>query len=273
MTPRGHAVSILITAFWFLTGCQQELDERPPAAPGCTGPGCVPVGGLPPGSQGGSGGGPGGAGGRETADWTGNVRELLDDGFRSSQPFTGTAVVSVQAAQGALVTAAWNGTDPFEVRGVPLDAPTWVQIAPERNRGVLPTLHPVDITQTSPIDLGLVRADTLDLVLLLLTVPGERLAGRAQLILSFRDPLNQGAGQSGVRVALPEAAFVTYRNRGTWSELEPETDTSGLVVLGNISAPEFPGITKRVQLRGTRTGSIEVRIAADAVSLVEVATP
>lgn len=272
---RTGALLTWLTLAPVLAACQQEVEERPPSAPGCNGPRCVPVGGLPPSNGSGSGGrsaGEGGTdGGGESSELTGSIRELVDDGFHASQPFTGIAKLSAEGATGGLVTTSWNGVDPFGLNGVKRSSATWILVAPERSQGVLPTIHPVDTRQRPEVDLGLVRADNLDLVFLLLTVPGERLSGKGQLILAFVERASSGGGKNGVRVALPEAEFISYASQGTWSELETETDTSGLVVLGNIPAPPFPGITKQVKLGGTRSGTIDLRIAADAVSLVEVA--
>lgn len=273
---------LLTAALLAATASCQPDEERPPPPPPCTGSQCVPPGGWPPSkSSGGSLNGEGGQGGEDaggtanggtsaTGELTGTVREFVDLYLQNSVLFTGTATLSAQAAGGGLVNTRWNGVDPFQLSGLVPEGLTWVHATPERNQGVLATMHPVEVRSLQQ-DLGLVRADNLDLVFLLLTVPSERLPGRAQLVLVFADPSSPLGGQQGVRVALPEAEFISYAVQGTWSELETQTENTGLVVLGNIAAPAFPGSTRRVALGGTRSGSIDVRLAADTVSLVEVA--
>jgi hypothetical protein len=200
--------------------------------------------------------------------------EFVDDQFDSSVPFTGTATLVAEGSQGGTTTASWNGVDPFQLGDFKREqGVTWVLVSPAPNRGVLPTLHPVRTGSVRRADLGLVRSDNLDLILLLLTVPLERLPERAQLVLRFTDPESITGGAEGVRVVLPEAEFTSYAVEGTWSDLETATDPSGLVLLGNISAAPFPGSIERVSLAGALTGTLDVRVVAGAVSVVEVAPP
>jgi hypothetical protein len=63
---------------------------------------------------------------------------------------------------------------------------------------------------------------------------------------------------------------VSYANGGAWSGADARTDATGLVVLTNILASDFPGSTKRVYLGGALDGYIVARVAAGAVSVVEV---
>ncbi|HEY8946639.1 MAG TPA: hypothetical protein VIM73_20445 [Polyangiaceae bacterium] len=266
-----------------LLGCQEEEPERPPPLPPCVGATCVPRGGVaPPSSSGGSGegafggadaGGDAGAGGANDS-LEGSVLEFVDDQFESSVTFTGTATLVAEGARGGTTTASWDGADPFQLSGFEQEQGlTWVLVSPAPNRGVLPTLHPVPTGNVRRADLGLVRTDNLDLILLLLTVPLERLPERAQLVLRFTDPESTTGGAEGVRVVSSDAEFISYAVEGTWSDLETATDQSGLVLLGNLSAPPFPGSTKRLSLAGALTGTLEVRVAAGAVSVVEVAPP
>jgi hypothetical protein len=265
--------------------CQEEQD-RPPPAPPCMGSNCVPpIGAGPrpnggaPNGEGGEGGSDGegasgGEGGTANGTLTGTVREFVDLALENTVLFTSSATLSVRTESGRTETVRWNGVDPFVLTGLPSNDVAWVLVTPTVDRAVLPTLHPVPMRERTEADLGLIRSGSFDVVLLLLTIPGERASGRAQLILRFVDPASVAGGEAGVRVALPDAEFISYGSEGGgWSELEAETDVSGLVVLGNIVAPPFPGSTKRITLSGSRTGAVDVRLVADAVSLVEVAPP
>lgn len=266
--------------------CCQEDPERPPLAAPCEpGEPCIDPRPDPGPSRGGShaGSGEGGAAGAaghdseagaggaaEPLELTGTVREFVDDRFRVSNAFSSRATIELEGRRGGLVRTTYTGSGTFRLSGFEEEDPLWVRVAPEENRGVLPTLHPILLEDVgrNALQLGLVRSEVIDLIFALSQDPEGPLGEHAQVVLWFRSA--SGQGRAGVTVSLPEADFASYARAGTWSNAELETDATGLVLLANVGAPRFPGSTERVSLGGTASGYIQVRVAADAVSLVEV---
>lgn len=201
------------------------------------------------------------------------MRDLTDDGFRVSFAYAAPAVVRSRGAASTSVTAVWDGDEPFVLSGFPLQSPLWLSVEPSAGSAHLRTLHPLPLPRSAPVDLGLVRADTLDLIFLLQTVPAERIARRGHVALLFTQGEGLNAGVAGVSVGLSEAGLLAYAVGGTWTDVEDRTDPSGRVVLGNISAAPFPGLTRRITLSGARQGFIDVVVVDDAVSLVEARLP
>lgn len=261
----------LFGAIALLAGCQ-EPEEHPPVIDTCA-PGMVCFPGSSDQNPGGGSTAGSGSGGTGAAPEVvrGNVRELVDDSFASSIAFTGQATVRAEGVQRGVVEAAFTGIGRFELRGFKPSDPLWLGAFPEANRGVLPTLSPVPLAAAfDEVDLGVVRDDSLELVFQLSTTSAERLAGSGQVILFFVDARNAQQGVAGITVSLPQAQFVSYGIAGSWSDLETRTDQTGLVVLANVAASAFPGSTQRIALSGRASGFVSVRVAADAVSLVEV---
>jgi hypothetical protein len=271
-------VSALLGVVLVTLACQ-EPDKHPPLASPCDpGQRCSlglgQVGGpsaATGGSTGAGGGSTAGTAGTGPGKLSGTVVELVDDSFVTSIPFAGSAIVEAQASNGAVLSTTFDGQHPFTLTGVEPAVPSWISVRPSSGTENLRTLHPVATNINRSVDLGLVRADTLDEMFGILTVPAQLGSGTAQIVLAFS--VTQGAstsGAAGVQVALPDSAFVAYKNGAAWSSDEPGTDTSGLVVLGNVPAVAFPGTTKRIFLSGSSSGFIDVRVAAEAVSLVAV---
>lgn len=279
MNGRALAGAAFVSALLYW-GCRDE-SERPPLTETCTsGPGCLPPKGgvIGPGEGGAGSDGPS-AGGDAGSFWSGGapdeivgvVRELSDDRFDRTIAFTNTAIIEAEGEEERFARATYNGFDPFVLRDFQPADPIWVLARPEENRGVLPTMHPIDPRAAfadEPIDFGLVRADTLDVIFGLAVdqAPNGRLPGTGQAILWFTD--SRGEGIPGIEVTFPEAELVSYG--GTWVSGETQTDQSGLVLLGNVVTPAFPGSTKRVRLSGAATGYVLIRVASNAVSLVQV---
>jgi hypothetical protein len=201
----------------------------------------------------------------------GTVVDLVDDGFVTSIPFGNSATIEAQSTTGALISATWNGRDPFLLAGVEAAVPAWISVRPTSGAANLRTLHPVATNIDRSVDLGVVRADTIDEMFAILSLPARRLEGAAQVVLAFtQSSASTTSGVVGVRVTLPNSEFIAYRSGATWSSEALGTDSSGLAVLGNVPAVAFPGTNKRVLLDGSSSGFIDVRVVADAVSLVAV---
>ncbi|HWA74854.1 MAG TPA: hypothetical protein VG937_21070 [Polyangiaceae bacterium] len=255
----------------------QESEPHPPLADPCApGEGCSlgvgQVGG--PSSTGGStagGNGAGGSAGANAGVVSGTVVDLIDDTFVSSIPFGNPAIVEAQSSSGSLISASWNGNDPFQLAGIEPSTTAWVSVRPTVGTGSLRTLHPIATNIARTVDLGLVRADTIDAIFSILTVPSQRAASTAQAVLVFTKTSGASVnGVAGVKATLGDAAFTAYANGAVWSSDVAGTSSSGLAVVGNIPATAFPGSSKRIFLSGTGSGFIDIRVVADAVSLVGV---
>lgn len=274
MTPASPWLPALLGALLATVACEEPEPHPPLAAPCDSGQRCSlglgQVGG-PPASSDGAGGGAAGGVGAGTGQLRGTVVDLVDDTFVSSIPFGDLATIEAQSTTGAVIDASWNGRDPFVLSGVETAVTAWVSVRPSSGIANLRTLHPVGTNINRSYDLGLVRADTLDEMYGILSIPSQRAQGTAQIVLAFT--VTSGAsttGASAVSVALPDAEFVAYANGAVWSSEAPGTDSSGLAVLGNVPAVAFPGTNKRISLSGGSSGFIDVRVVADAVSLVAV---
>lgn len=266
LARQGALVALLV-----LLGCAEKKDH-PPLVGGCApGQRCPTMFGN--GSLGDSPDeqGAAGAGGESTAgELTGKVLDIVDDTFVAVQPYTDRAIVEGRGSGGGLVSAEWNGTDPFVLKDLEAEPTSWLSVRPERGQLGLRTLHAVATNISRRSDLGIVRRDTFDVLFGLLSTPTLVAAGTAQVVLIFTDASGTRAGVAGVRVVATDAALVAYRSGASWSTDTVATDGSGLVVLGNVYAQPFPGGSERIRLSGSASGYVDIQIATDAVTLVEV---
>jgi hypothetical protein len=199
----------------------------------------------------------------------GTVVEFVADDFSTSVPYVESAIVETEGTDAPIVSATWDGANPFTLQGFSSSSETWISVRPSSGTVTLRTLHPVATNQESTVDLGLVLTDTLDVVFSILTLPQERLAGYGQVVLSFKQ-VGTNAGVAGVSVSSPDAAFVAYQVGGAWTLDDPRTDAAGLVILGNFAAPDYPGTNRRIAISGRASGAVDVRVAAGAVTLVQI---
>jgi hypothetical protein len=261
-------------ALGLLLGCSDKVDHPPFLAS------CVPdrpcatmfgVGSL--GTPGGDDGEMGAGGESSEGELHGKVVDIVDDTFQTSAPYIDTAVIEGRRASGTVVSARWNGVDSFVLPEIEAVATSWISVRPESGIAGIRTLHPVATNIVRNVELGIVRADTIDVIFSTLTAAATRDAGAAQIVLGFSTPATSTAprsGVAGVKIVAPEAAFIAYQTAGTWSTDATATDSTGLVILGNLLTKAFPGSSERVRLGGVTTGYVDVTIASDAVSLVAV---
>ncbi len=264
-------------------GCTSKSnDDTPP--PTCVGDCGLPPGlgsGLPQpdGGDGGPGdGGPSGAG----VDLTGTVQQLNDDThFVMTSPFTGTAALQAEAADGTTVTGSWDGVDPYVIQDVVSAAPAWVLTTPQNPVAVdaLPALEAFNTTSPDAqgvvgADIGLVRSTTIDMILSFATTPISNDATKGQIILVLVDKTSTSAMPpplSGVSVTAPSAEVILYGTSGSFSDVANATDPTGVVVLANVGAASWPGALVNVEFSGTRSGGAQIRAVTGAVTLTTLA--
>ena len=268
---RGAAVLLLIAG----AGACSEEPERPPIRPACTADDCTPLpgSGVPgsgvPGS--GSGGSPSGAGGGggdgEVVTVTGAILQYSEDQFLQPTSFTGPGELEVFETSGARSVGTFTDGS-FTLPEVPAGAPLWLLARPASDALHFPTWTFLEARDDIQVTVPLVQRSVVEEIMSTLTVPGVPLQGTAQVVLRVLDA-NQ-IPVEGVTVAAPAAQLVVYGASGTWSETEVSTDSTGLVLLGNVAASSTPGNDLEVILSGAGSGSFALRVANDTATFVHL---
>lgn len=274
----GAALAMLVGGGAVVSACEQPPERDPVVCVGrCGFPG-EEGGGVPQGGRGGDGDGNEGgeAGESDGVTLTSQLLLLNDLDFRNGGPFTEPAEIRVEKAGGGSVTGTWNGSDPFRLARVLEGRAVWALGTPSAalNTDALATLEPVrtddpnaeGVVEADPF--ALVRASTMQNIYDLLTLPITLEPAHAQIVLRVVN--GSGAGIPGVRVTAPSAAVVIYAASGAFSDAETQTDATGLVVLANLPGSAWPGSLVSVSFAGAETGATELRVIADAVTLVSV---
>jgi hypothetical protein len=88
------------------------------------------------------------------------------------------------------------------------------------------------------------------------------------VLLFFRDAAGRALG--GVEVGASGAEFVAYASGDIWDDTLGATAARGAALIGNVSAPEFPGGTVTIAIGGGSPGAFPLRAAAGAVTIAEV---
>jgi len=266
-------------------GCENQGERPPPPTclGNCGGPASISIGApTTPGGGGESGEEPaqGGAGNDETVALQGNVQLLFDNGrFDSGEVLTDAASIKSTRADGRTATDTWNGKDAFKVSDLPADATVWLLVTPQTaGADAAVTLEPV-LTQhpnaqgVVNADLGVVRESNIDTVFDLLSVPVQRDARAAQVVLRLTSR-SAGSGLtplSGVTVKSSSAASISYSTGGGYSDVATATDATGVAVLLNCPAGGWPGALVNVEFSGAKSGGAQIRAVTGAVSLVTIA--
>jgi hypothetical protein len=266
----------------FVAGCQKQ-DERAPFAAGCE-TDCKPTPGITIGSSGTAAGGAGGAtaadGGFVAGELSGQVLALTDDTFSQGTLFALSATISADGANGAPVSATWNGVDPYTLSGLAVSATNWLRVVPTNVQGdALPTIQAVQTNATDSADLFVVDSAAIDSVFT--AVSAVRAAGLGQVVLFFRNA-GTGAPLSGVQAVMKNNAAETpaYATTRGWV-LQDDTTTTGakgLVVFGNVSLPTGGSTTQTVTVSRPATattaavsgGEFSVQVAEGSVTLATV---
>lgn len=205
-------------------------------------------------------------GGGDEVVLEGDLAVFVDDRFDpgSVVPFTESAMVFSRDAFSRVLDATYDGRS-FSITGLEAGEATGVLSVPDDpNSFAWPTLLRVNTLESQSITLPLVNSEVLSEIYSSIRSQALVEPSRGQLVLRFSDadldPI------AGVRVDVPQAAFVAYKEGAGWSEDATETDGSGLVVAGNIIASDFPGSSLNVTASGAAVGSWVVTVIAGAAS-------
>ena len=273
----------LLLSAVFVLGCKEEQERPPPATWQCSGLGCRPpdIGARPPTPGGGGEGGEGsgdGSGGEDdgrAVTLTGSVGLLLDDGFELADTFDELVDLRAEAPGDRSVLGSAPGTGSFEIEGV-LRAPAiWVLGTPRS--GASPALPTLETMRTdNPNSQGvvvsenpfvLVRADVIEEAFTRTSTSVLFDPAKAQIVMKLTSRTS-GSGVAGIEVTAPEAELVMYSVNGAFSDVPEETDSSGLVMLGNVPASAWPGRAISVTFTGAATSSIELPTINKTVTVV-----
>lgn len=280
MKAAGAAsIGVLIGLLWAL-GCSDGRGMPDPAVcQGECGSGAEGVVGASTGSggTGGSSGSSGASGSSNTpVELGGTVLRLNDLDFGSSpaEAYRDAARVTAEGAAAVSVSVDYNGFDPFVLTGVRRAEQVWTLVEPaDSSADAMPTLQPLFTLDAASsgaleLDVALLRESVLDAAYSVVPNPVVVEPSRAQVVLLFLDgddPI------PGVSVSAPTAARVIYAAGGTYSDDATETDDTGLVLLANLPAGDWPGSAVQVTVSGAAVGSFATRIVADAVTIAAYA--
>ena len=274
--PSACAALVLTLGFGSLVVACQKQEDHPPFAAGCEGV-CAPLPGISVGVGSGSAGSSSAASDAGPASLTGQVLVLKDDSFVTATPYPNGATISADGASGSPVTATWDGATPYQLDGVARLATNWVSVKPTLVGGdALLTYRAVQTTTTSSIDLAMASQTVLSGIFT--AVSSLQSPNFGQVVLFFRSA-GGGAALSGLHVVMPKAELAAYKSAAGWilDDGTAITDTSGLVVFGNVDPANSAG-TQAVTVTKAATstsaavseGQFAVRVVQGAVTIATV---
>lgn len=257
MILRMWQQTIALAAASFLFACSQS-DDRPPIA-GCDAS-CSPVRGR---TDGGSGGTTGSSG-TEGVTLVGTVAVSNNGEFGPPsmlERYDEPAAVFAQSPDGDVISTDYDG-DRFSLEGILAEDFAKVLTVPEDDQGPLPTLVRVDAVKP-PSNLALPVIDRTVLLAIYESLGRSLSTSTGQLVLYI---VAGSAGLPNVSVSVAGAQFVAYQRGSSWSETAGATDDTGVVLVGNIGASNFPGSEVQVLATGSGEGEWGAAVVRGAVS-------
>jgi hypothetical protein len=261
-----------------VVGCQKQADLAP-YAPACQ-TDCKPpqIVAIGTGTVGGGTTTPTPDAGFDAGTLTGNVVELNEATFSQATAFTQMATVAADGATGTSVSGNWDGTNPYTLSGVAVEVTNWVSVTPNAAQGdALQTFQAVETDATDTANLAVVNSAVIDGILL--NVSATRAPALGQVVMFFR---NAGTGEalSGVRAVMNASEAPAYAATSGWVLMDDTTvtDSSGLVMFGNVDLPATGSTTQTVTITRPATattaaisgGTFAVRVAGGAVTIATV---
>lgn len=243
MTLRDFGCCLLMVGCW---GCSHHNETAPPLAD-CTGEGCKS-------NSGGSVRIASGTGGQTSVDagTTGNTLSVTavtfaDNGAERlgwsmssiTNLVTSVSLVYSKFPSGTLTA---SGTSPITITEVNSDAYGWLSATPSSGAGYLASIISIAGITGGNVNIPLLRSDSLSFVPTLMASSALTLdSSKAQVVVKVVD--SQGLGVAKARIRDLAAGAIAYSSNGAWVEqsLDPMTDTSGRVVIINLTTGAVPG--------------------------------
>lgn len=254
---------LLFAAAALLVGCQTEEKERPPILGGCTTCGGTP--GTSGGNNSSGGGNEGGTGGAIEGTLTGSVLEYTDTLFDSTKPSDAeTTVFAFSTTTGtAKGEVAVDGVYVLEDVAVSIEG--FVAAFPADNDDYVTTMFTADTTDGRE---NVVLTPRVYLDDLYAPVSSNPSPDRGTVVLRLRNSV--GDGVPDVSVTATDAEGILYRDINVYSESRTTTTNDGVAVLLNVEASAFPGGFVSLALGGAANRTLTVRVARDAVTVLDV---
>lgn len=219
-------------------------------------------------------GGSSGAGGAAAAGTVvGSVEEIRSTDLEMRAELSPGLIVDIEGvAESGVVSERYNGDEDFVLAGLEEDGGAYVHVQyVEGLPEVMGTLQQVDTTEGADVTLGVVQRVVMEQI-----VDAGGLSQTTQL-----DPdlghafvhVVDGAGDplEGITVESHEAEAVGYDAGMTYSDLLPETQFRGVMLLVNMEAASFPGEMRAMTISdGNRTLDVEFPVVPDSVTLLDV---
>ena len=197
---------------------------------------------------------------------TGRVLVYEDENFTSAADFAGTGEVGGEGPNGR-VTAAFSDAS-YRLDAVTLGQAAFIDLtATETQEDLLFAVELVDASDGSA-DLHFVRRTVMELIGQNLAVAESLQDGRGHAILFFRDA--NGNGRADIQVDGAGAIVAYDTGSGIFREDFGATSERGTVAILNAAAIAFPGSVVSLSYSGASSGTVDVKLAGNAVTLVTV---
>jgi hypothetical protein len=205
----------------------------------------------------------------------GTVREVATSDLVSSQSLQGAVEVRAPSADGDGVVAETGLDGMFRLDDIEQGETVWVGVGAfddPPSEPFMDTLQAVDSIRSNVVDLLVFRRDLMRELasVAFLNQPIELDPAAAHIVMRFigedRAPL------VGVHITFPDPTLIsTAYDLGddTYSDAQDETSTRGVVVLLNLPAARFPGVSTGIaaDIDG-KPFTTRLQIAAGAVTVV-----
>ena len=200
---------------------------------------------------------------------SGDVAVFVDEEFAGTEPWGNEAVVLAPGAEQAIVDGEFDG-ELFRVDNVAERTAAWFLTEPADSSLIspLPALWLVDTTRSDMFDLYMVNRDVIEEILAGLTVQTTIAAGRAQVVIRLVDA--NGDPAPGVGIQSNDGEFIAYYSGTSWTDQDSATDSSGLAMVGNVLAPDYPGRGMQVVVTAAEQQDVVLDVVEDAVTMAEV---
>ena len=196
---------------------------------------------------------------------TGAVLVYENENFSSTTEFLGTGEVGGEGPNGRVV-AGFSGAS-YQLDAVTLEEGFFDLTATETQEDLMFAIELVDASDGSA-DLHFVRRTVMELIGQSLTVAEPLQDGRGHAILFFRDA--SGNGRTDIQVNGAGAIVAYDTGSGIFRDDFGATSERGTVAILNAEAVAFPGSVVSLSFSGASSGTVDVKLAGNAVTLVTV---